>query len=134
MGLVAVVATMAAVLLLAYLVSRWDKHAAYRLLQHGQLLFESDDEVEPNAVLGARVARGNRARQDRGYLSPFLKKQIAFEQGWKCSCGCGATLQPDFHIDHTVPLWRGGKDTTDNMTAMNSSCHAKKTAIENKST
>ena len=131
MGFVTVLLMMVVVVLAACVVSRWDKRAAYRLFQHSQLLFEP----EPGPELGAKAARAKevprRERHRRGYLSPFLKKQIAYEQGWKCSCGCGKTLQPDFHIDHTVPLWQGGLDTTENMTAMNPACHTRKSAIEN---
>ncbi len=132
MGVVTVLILMVVVILASCVVSRWDKRAAYRLFQHGQLLFEP----EPGGPeLGAEAARAKKAPRSeghrRGYLSPFLKKQIAYDQGWKCSCGCGAKLQPDFHIDHTIPLWQGGSDTTQNMTAQNPSCHARKTALEN---
>ena len=131
----ATVALMVIVILLACAVCRWSPRAAYSLIQHGEHFFEPEPGEGPTLV-GAKVARATEKtseRHGRGYLSPFLKKQIAYDQGWKCSCGCGRSLQPDFHIDHTMPLWRGGTDTTDNMSAMNPTCHARKTAIENQS-
>ena len=104
--------------------------AAYTVLRLGDHILEGEKEEDDHTAGKARNnARGTTAR--RAYLSPYLKKQIAYDQGWKCSCGCGASLQPDFHIDHTIPLWLGGGDTTDNMSAMNPQCHAKTTAIEN---
>ena len=126
MGVVCVVATIIAVLLLTWIVSGWSPKAAYALLQHSQYLFEPEDIVEPDKKRGVSVRK-----KQRGYLSPYMKKMIAFKQDWKCSCGCGASLQPDFHIDHRTPLWRGGRDSIDNMTAMNPACHTKKTSIEN---
>ena len=127
MGVVCVVATMIAVILLAWTVCRWNPQTAYTLLKHSHQLFEPDDAVEPEPTGKVSVSRKKR----RGYLSPYTKKTIAFKQGWKCSCGCGASLQPDFHIDHKIPLWRGGQDSIENMTAMNSACHNKKTSLEN---
>ena len=117
-----VVSLMVLILIIVLVVCRWCPRAAYNVLKQSQNLFEPDDEPSPAAP--PRSAK-------RAYITPYLKKQIAHDQNWKCSCGCGKTLQPDFHIDHTVPLWQGGPDTTENMTAMNPQCHARKTAIEN---
>ena len=125
MGVVCIVATIIVVLLLAW-ISGWSPQAAYALLQHSQYLFEPEDMVEPDKKRKVSVRK-----KQRGYLSPYMKKMIAFNQDWKCSCGCGASLQPDFHIDHRIPLWRGGGDSVDNMTAMNPASHGKKTSIEN---
>ena len=126
MGVGCVLVTIIAVLLLTFIVSRWSPQAAYALLEHSHHLFEPDEIVEPDKKNVVRVGR-----KQRGYLSPYTKKIIAFKQGWRCSCGCGARLQPDFHIDHKIPLWRGGEDSIKNMTAMNPACHTQKTSIEN---
>ena len=101
---------------------------ALTLLRIGDHVLNGEDDH--TVVQARRPAKGS---VHRAYLSPYLKKQIAYDQGWKCSCGCGASLQPDFHIDHTVPLWQGGSDNTDNMSAMNPQCHNRKTAMENQS-
>ena len=113
---------------------------AHTLLRMGNHMFEAEQALQPpprgRAEHGLSLAASalqakDTAKRRRGYLSPFLKKKIAYDQGWKCSCGCEKPLQPDFHIEHTVPIWKNGRDTRDNMTAMNPSCHAVKTAIEN---
>ena len=100
--------------------------AAYAVLRMGEHIFQGE-----NVEGKVRKGDARNARPRRAHLTPYFKKQIAYAQNWTCSCGCGKTLQPDFHIDHTVPLWQGGPDTTENMTAMNPQCHARKTAIEN---
>ena len=107
------------------------QRAAYTVLRMADHLFEGENDTVGGKVRKRDASARNAARPPRAHLTPYLKKQIAYDQGWKCSCGCGALLQADFHIDHTVPLWQGGLDTTENMTAMNSHCHARKTAIEN---
>ena len=132
MGFVTVLFMMFVVIFAACVVSRWDRRAAYRLFQHSQLFFEPEPAPPELGAMATRAKEVPRREKHRHvHLTPYLKKQIAYDQNWKCSCGCGKTLQPDFHIDHTVPLWQGGGDTTDNMTAMNPACHQRKTAIEN---
>lgn len=39
-------------------------------------------------------------------------------------------LLPATEVDHTIPLWAGGRESDDNRLSLNSECHARKTAKE----
>lgn len=45
--------------------------------------------------------------------------------------GCGRTCDYDsWHMDHVIPLWKGGDDLESNMQVLCLPCHADKTAKE----
>ncbi|SDK67682.1 5-methylcytosine-specific restriction enzyme A [Pseudomonas delhiensis] len=45
--------------------------------------------------------------------------------------GCGRTCDYDsWHMDHVIPLWKGGDDLESNMQVLCIPCHADKTAKE----
>lgn len=58
-----------------------------------------------------------------------VKKQVAARQCWKCYT-CEEMLQSSFQVDHTIPLWAGGKDDESNLTALCANCHSIKTQNE----
>ena len=57
----------------------------------------------------------------RQTFTEAIKKKIA-AQRWMCSM-CDELLVSTYQVDHTVPLWAGGEDSSDNATAMCVSCH-----------
>ena len=73
----------------------------------------------------------------RRRFPPKVYRDILDRQGWKCACGCGASFDSwaqtgrlDFHYDHILPLWLGGKDEPENLQALKRGHHAKKTHKE----
>jgi hypothetical protein len=60
-------------------------------------------------------------------VSESTKKKIAANQGWKCDC-CDMLLSHVFEIDHIQPLFLGGSNEQDNLSALCRECHGKKTA------
>lgn len=66
----------------------------------------------------------------RRRVTERVKKQVAADQGWKCSV-CDCLLSSAYQIDHIVPLWQCGSNERDNLTAMCANCHALKTQREN---
>ena len=80
----------------------------------------------PQATLGPKVKRP--------YLSPVVKKRVAYLQSWRCK-RCGNMLDETFEIDHRTPLWQCARDGAQgcneisNLDALCKSCHAYKTFV-----
>jgi hypothetical protein len=62
-------------------------------------------------------------------VSAALKKEVAFEQGYKCS-DCNKILPPSYQIDHILPFSISRDDSRANLTALCPNCHANKTQRE----
>lgn len=73
--------------------------------------------------------------RDRGRARQEARLRIWLRDGPNCK-GCGKLIDitpgtPDpFELDHTVPLWKGGKDADHNRQCLCPDCHAAKTARE----
>jgi len=57
------------------------------------------------------------------------KRIVAARQQWCCAI-CGQMLDETYHIDHIIPLHRGGADLLENAQALCVHDHAKKTVAE----
>ena len=62
-----------------------------------------------------------------GTLSKGLAKKLFSLQKGKCPC-CGLPLGENFHMDHIVPLARGGSNTDDNIQLLRQRCTTRKHA------
>lgn len=71
-------------------------------------------------------ASGTRNFASRGSLSEARRREIAYSQSW-CCASCGILLQPDFQIDHKVPVAMGGHNGSRNLQALCLDCHKLKT-------
>jgi 5-methylcytosine-specific restriction endonuclease McrA len=49
-------------------------------------------------------------------------------QGGRCACGCGASIEVDYHIDHRVALARGGRHEAGNLQLLRPACNLSKGA------
>lgn len=67
-----------------------------------------------------RIANG-------GILSKGLVKRLFVLQRGKCPC-CGKSLGGDYHLDHIVPLARGGSNSDTNMQLLKGVCNMQKHA------
>jgi len=55
---------------------------------------------------------------------------VGARQGWKCN-GCGEILPAMHHLDHVVPLWKGGSNNIENNAqVLCGSCHTTKSLHE----
>ncbi len=134
--LLCVLSTMLAIIVLTWVISRWDAHTAYRLLETSQSLFEPDEvpirpigpEQNTTASLDRSVAASpNKARvmierthaspTNRAYISPITRRLVASRQRYRCSI-CKNLLPPDWELDHIRPLWKGGNNGIANMQAV----------------
>ncbi len=62
-------------------------------------------------------------------VSETLKKQVAYEQQYKCS-SCSILLPSSYQIDHIIPHSISSDDSRPNLTALCPTCHANKTQQE----
>ena len=114
------------ILVAAWLVSRWDANAAYRMLEHSQHIFEP--EVD-SPVTPVNASIGNRKRP---YISPLVKKRVAAKQKWRCAI-CKKLLDETFELDHIKPLFKGGHPTDEsNLQALCKHDHLFKTAVSDR--
>ena len=63
-----------------------------------------------------------------GKLSRGLSGKLFKLQKGKCPC-CGFALGKNFHMDHIIPLSRGGSNTDENMQLLRSRCNQQKTNL-----
>jgi len=120
----AVIGTMLVIAFLTWVLSRWDPRAAYRLLDHSQHLFESEER--PREVGSPPTGSPAKRRQ---HISPLVKKQIAARQKWRCAI-CHRLLDETYEIDHIKPLFKGGTNAIHNLQALCKSDHMSKSAME----
>ena len=85
------------------------------------------NRVFKNRVLKNRVLKNNDPIDRR--VSALQKKMVASQQEWKCN-HCRVLLDYTYEIDHIVPLYKGGSNTTSNLQALCRNCHGKKTLSE----
>jgi 5-methylcytosine-specific restriction endonuclease McrA len=84
---------------------------------------ELNDEVK-QLRKRKKTTRINRSEPER--------REIAERQNWKCAsdaCKLAGKLEA-YDLDHIIPLWKGGKDTDDNLQALCPACHRIKTDME----
>ena len=123
-----VLCTMFIIILVVLVVCHWSPRTAYRVLQHSQNLFESDEQATPPPI----VARAAGLPPRRGYISPLVKKRVAARQKWRCA-SCQQVLVETYEIDHVKPLFKGGTNAESNLSALGKRCHAMKSALEQSS-
>ena len=138
---------MVAVFAAVWILSRWDARVAYRLLEYSEMFFEPEQTME-DASKPSGISTANKALQTGRYVfkdpnggkgagsrherrvTPLMKKKIGEAYDWRCAC-CGKKLTFDYHVDHIVPLWRGGTNHESNLQPLNPQCHVIKTSFEN---
>jgi hypothetical protein len=74
-------------------------------------------------------SRNRRARKANvgGVLSVDLSERLKKLQRNRCAC-CGKPLGRSFHMDHIIPIARGGSNTDDNMQLLHDKCNLQKGA------
>lgn len=73
-----------------------------------------------------RVYRENRrAREANGVLSRNIVERLYERQRGMCAC-CSVALGDRYHLDHVIPLSRGGSNTDDNVQLLLDKCNARK--------
>ena len=60
-----------------------------------------------------------------GEISKGLRQRLFVLQKGKCAC-CGLPLGDDYHMDHIMPLYLGGKNEDRNIQLLTKTCNLKK--------
>jgi hypothetical protein len=75
----------------------------------------------------------NAVKQRRKYkrkaLNGYVKREIGCRQGWRCY-KCEELLPAGYHVDHNVPVSRGGTNDLSNLRAYCLNCHGNKSWLE----
>lgn len=73
-----------------------------------------------------KVLRRLAAEAERSRLSPMIRRWVIERDGLVCGI-CGHPVAPDdVHIDHIMPVSRGGQSTLDNLRVTHSACNMAK--------
>lgn len=80
-----------------------------------------------NAVRHRAHQHNRRALTSGGKLSPTLALALSEKQGGRCAC-CGSPLGNDYHMDHIIPLARGGANVDENIQLLTARCNLRKGA------
>ena len=132
MGVVCTLLSICGILLVVYVIGRWDARVAQRLLNHSQLFFESEPDVGASVKKQQTAAGIGNNTGKRPYISPLVKKRVAAKQSWRCAV-CKQLLDETFEIDHKTPIFRGGHPTDErNLQALCKRDHMFKSAVLDK--
>lgn len=80
-----------------------------------------------NPDAGRRYGHNRRSRENGQKLSRGIGEKLFSMQRGKCAC-CAASLDDGYHIDHIMPLARGGSNTDDNVQLLCPFCNRSKGA------
>lgn len=64
-------------------------------------------------------------RSAKGVLPKDIVDKLLTSQNWKCRC-CNGSLENGYHLDHIVPISRGGTNTEDNVQLLLPQCNLQK--------
>lgn len=69
--------------------------------------------------------RRARKKENGGQLSAGIVAKLLRLQRGRCTC-CGAPLGNDYHLDHIIPLAKGGANTDENVQLLTQRCNNQK--------
>ena len=79
-------------------------------------------------ALSARTQQRRRARKAHVVSGPWTRDQVWLRDEGRCWI-CGGPLSPEnWHVDHVIPISRGGPDTFENVRAAHPACNIRKGA------
>lgn len=106
-----------------------DSKRRYNDKNRVDILKKKSARAKANPELGRLYAHRRRALKSSsgGVLSFGISNRLFALQRGKCAC-CSLPLGDDFHLDHIMPLARGGSNTDDNIQLLRSTCNRQKHA------
>ncbi len=67
----------------------------------------------------------------KGELSADIAQKLLQKQDWRCACPCHQLLHAGYHIDHIIPISRGGPNIDSNVQLLTPNCNARKSNKNN---
>ena len=104
-------------------------HAQYQSPQgrnsyHGERVFNMQDLYIAFQSLAAEDKRKETAAYQRSLLSPKLRYKIFTRDNHRCTiCGRSATDGITLHVDHIIPVSKGGKTVESNLRTLCNECN-----------
>lgn len=94
-----------------------------------KILLNAKEYRDNNKELFRIIYKNRKARRksNGGKLSKDIVEKLMKLQKGKCPC-CRLPLGNDFHIDHIIPLSKGGTNTDDNVQLLRAKCNLQKNA------
>ena len=102
-------------------------NAAYRAKNRDQINARRKIRRDENlAAARAQYADKNALRRHAaGKLSKGIVFKLLIAQRWKCAC-CGTPFGRQYHVDHIIPLSRGGRNIDSNVQLLLPRCNQQK--------
>lgn len=102
--------------------------AAQWLNVEAEKRFAICQELAANLQSGPRSQEETAARRkERGLMTPSMRLGILQRDNFKCVY-CGASKGKELHIDHKVPISKGGKTVYENLQVLCADCNLGKAA------
>mgnify|MGYP001597355885 FL=1 len=103
--------------------------AAWRAENHKHVkAYSAAYRAKPESKALRRICQHNRTSRKVGKLSTRIADKLFKLQRGMCACGCGKKLGNDYHLDHIMPLVRGGLNEDWNIQLLTSTCNQQKHA------
>ena len=106
-----------------------EKTKAYKSanLERTRAAIAAWQKANPEARRIYKQNRQARKRANGGALSQGLSERLFRLQKGKCPC-CSQPLGDDYHLDHIVPIYRGGANIDSNIQLLRQRCNNQKRA------
>ena len=116
-----------------YRAANKSKYAAYYrtyVINHPDCYKKATERVKKSRLLHPHLQKifkhNRRAKiKNTGILSPGIQEKLFKLQKGKCPC-CTLPLGENFHLDHIIPLSRGGTNTDKNVQLLRAICNNQK--------
>lgn len=107
-----------------------DRTQAWREANRERVALLNSEWRKNNPIKHCQAQHARRARVAGvgGQLSADVAVRLYAEQSGLCTC-CHEPLNGDFHIDHIVPISRGGANVDDNVQLLRARCNLRKGAM-----
>jgi 5-methylcytosine-specific restriction endonuclease McrA len=101
---------------------------AYRKANPQKLSGHKRKWAKAHREIGRIHVQNRRARKrvNGGVLSKDLASKLFVTQGGLCACPCRQLLGDDYHMDHKIPVSRGGPNIDSNIQLLRAICNLQK--------
>lgn len=110
-------------------VRKWAEQNPDRKAAHRRQWKEANPDVHAAVHRAAQATRRARSRRAQGFHSASDIQRILLSQRNRCA-ECRSILGRNFHVDHVIPLSRGGSNWPTNLQCLCGPCNQRKGSID----